>query len=71
MNKRELARETKRITSPNAQLQVTKAGRSYRAYLTYTNEWFKDDPDERTIGFISCPLTVKQVSNWLRFYDIN
>ena len=68
MNKRELARETKRITSPNARLQVTKCGRGYNAYLTYQNEWFQDDPDEKTIGFINSAMTLKQVNAWLREY---
>ena len=66
MNKRELARETKRITSPNARLQGTKCGRGYNAYLTYQNEWFQDDPDEKTIGFINSAMTLTQVNAWLR-----
>jgi len=65
MTQRELARETKRITSPNARLQVTECGRGYNAYLTYTNEWFQDAEDERTIGFIDHPMTIKQVHEWI------
>ena len=66
MTKRELARETKRLAgNPNARLQVTEYGRGYNAYLTYTNEWFQDDPDERTIGFITEPMTNKQVNEWI------
>ena len=67
MNKRELAKETKRIgANPDARLQVAKCGRGYNAYLTYKNEWFADDPDEKTIGFICQPMTLAQVTRWLQ-----
>lgn len=66
MNKRELAKETKRITSPNSRLQVTKCGRGYNAYLTYKNEWFQDNPDEKTIGFIYQQMSLAKVTRWLQ-----
>ena len=71
MNKREIAKETKRITSPNARLQVTKRlhGLGYNAYLTYNNEYFKDDKDEKTIGFIDQPMSIAQVLEWLDNID--
>ncbi len=66
MTIRELARETKRVAgNPNARLQVTECGRGYKAYLTYTNEWFQDAEDERTIGFIDHPMTIKQTREWV------
>lgn len=69
MTKRELAKETKQLANnENARLQVTKCGRGYNAYLTYTNEYFQDDADEKTLGFINHPMTLKQVTEWL--YDV-
>lgn len=69
MNKRDLARETKRVAgNPNARLQVTKCGRGYNAYLTYNNEYFQDYPEEKTIGFIYNPMTLKQLNVWLTEY---
>ena len=66
MTIRELARETKRVAgNPNARLQVTECGRGYNAYLTYTNEYFQDYPEERTIGFITHPMTIKQTREWV------
>ena len=67
MNKRELARETKKLANnPNARLQVTQTKRGFRAYTVYGSEHFEDDADEVTIGYISEPLTYKQVEYWLR-----
>ena len=72
MNKRELARETKRLShNPNSRLQVAKCGRGYNAYLTYTNEYFQDAKGEKSIGFIYFPMTVKQLNEWLKIYDID
>lgn len=66
MTKRELARETKRVAgNPDARLQVTMVGRGYNAYLVYGNDYFQDYPEERTIGFIKHPMTLKQVTEWL------
>jgi hypothetical protein len=67
MNKADIARESKKLANnDNSRLQVTrkKNGRGYNTYLTYKNEWFKDDADEETIGFISYPMTLKQVKEW-------
>ena len=65
MTTRELARETKRISSPDARLQVTECGRGYNAYLAYGNDYYQDAPDERTIGFIYKPMTIKETREWL------
>ena len=67
MNKADIARESKKLANnDNSRLQVTrkKNGRGYNTYLTYQNAWFKDDADEETIGFISSPMTLKQVKEW-------
>lgn len=69
MNKRELARETKKLANnPNARLQVTQTKRGFRAYTVYGNEHFEDDADEVTIGFIHQPLTLKELGQWFRFF---
>lgn len=68
MNKRELARETKQIgNNPNLRIQVAerKNGKGFNTYRVYGNEYFKDDADEKTIGFISEPMTQAQVNEWL------
>ena len=68
MNKRDIARESKKLANnENARLQVTrnKNGKGFNTYLTYQNEWFQDSADEETIGFIDYPMTLKQVNEWL------
>ena len=68
-SKADIARESRRLANnPNARLQVTQKlkGRGFNAYMTYRNEWFKDDADEKTIGFIDEPLTLKEVNRWLQ-----
>ena len=67
MNKRDIARETKRLSNnENARLQITKRKNGgYNAYLAYGNNWYIDDADENTIGFIYQPMTIKGVSEWL------
>lgn len=66
MNKRDIARATKELANnENAQIQVTKVGRSYRTYKVYGNEFFKEDAGETTIGFINYPMTARQVGEWL------
>lgn len=67
-SKRELARETKQISNnPNLRIQVAerKNGKGFNTYRVYGNEYFKDDADEKTIGFISEPMTQAQVNEWL------
>ena len=74
MNKADIARESKKLANnDNSRLQVTrkKNGRGYNTYLTYKNEWFKDDADEETIGFIFFPMTLKQVKAWFEFMAQN
>lgn len=66
---RELARASKQISNnPNLRVQVAerKDGKGFNTYRVYGNEYFNDDPDEMTIGYISEPLTYKQVGEWLR-----
>lgn len=66
---RELARASKQISNnPNLRVQVAerKDGKGFNTYRVYGNEYFNDDPDEMTIGYISEPLTYKQVEYWLR-----
>ena len=68
MNKREIAKETKKLANnENARLQVTKRlhGLGYNTYLTYGNDYFKEDEDERTLGFIDHPMSIAQVLEWL------
>lgn len=68
-SKADIARESKRLANnPNARLQVTQKlkGRGFNVYMTYRNEWFKDDAYEKTIGFIDEPLTLKEVNRWLQ-----
>lgn len=67
MNIRDIARETKRLSNnESARLQITKRKNGgYNAYLAYGNEWYKDDTDEQTIGFIDQPMTIKGVGEWL------
>ena len=66
MTIRELAKATKELrNNENMRLQVTKAGRSYRTYRCYGNDWFQDNADEKTLGFITYPMTVAQVREWL------
>ena len=68
MNKRELARETKQISNnPNLRIQVAerKNGKGFNTYRVYGNDYFQDDADEKTIGFISEPMTQAQVNEWL------
>jgi len=70
-SKADIARESKKLANnENARLQVTrrtygKANRGYNIYLTYQNEWFKDNADEETVGFIDYPMTLDQVKEWL------
>lgn len=69
MNKRELARETKKLANnPNARLQVTQTQKGFRAYTVYGNERFQDDADEVTVGFIREPMTLKQLETWFRLF---
>ena len=66
---RELAKVTKQCNShPDMWIQVAerKDGKGFNTYRCYGTEWFKDDEDERTIGFIHQPMTFKEVEEWLR-----
>lgn len=66
---KELARASKQINNnPNVRIQVAerKDGKGFNTYRCYGNEYFPDDADEMTIGFISEPLTFKQTEYWLR-----
>ena len=70
-SKTDIARESKRlVNNPNARLQITQKlkGRGFNIYMTYDNEWFEDGADERTVGFIHEPLTVKEVNQWFRYF---
>ena len=70
-SKRDIARESKQLDeNTDKKLQITKrtwgkANRGYNIYRVYGNEYFQDDADERTIGFINYPMTLKQVEEWL------
>ena len=67
MNKRELARESKQIrNNPHMRIQVAeKVGGGFNTYRVYDNDWFDDNEDENTIGFIDEPMTIAQVGEWL------
>jgi len=67
MNKRDLARESKQINNnPHMRIQVAeKVGGGFNAYRVYDGDWFEDNEDETTIGFIDYPMTIAQVSEWL------
>lgn len=71
-SKRDLAKASKEINNnPNMKIQVTqrtwgKANRGYNTYRVYGNEYFKDDADEETIGFITEPMTLAQINEWLQ-----
>lgn len=75
-SKRELAKASKQINNnPNLRIQVTqrtwgKANRGYNIYRVYGNEWFQDDADEKTIGFITEPMTLAQINEWLTDHKI-
>lgn len=65
---KELARASKQINNnPNVRIQVAerKDGKGFNTYRCYGNEYFPDGEDETTIGFISEPLTYKEVEDWL------
>lgn len=65
---KELARASKQINNnPNVRIQVAerKDGKGFNTYRCYGNEYFPDGEDETTIGFISEPLTFKEVEDWL------
>lgn len=65
---KELARASKQINNnPNVRIQVAerKDGKGITTYRCYGNDYFQDDKDETTIGFISEPLTYKEVEDWL------
>ena len=65
---KELARASKQINNnPNVRIQVAerKDGKGFNTYRCYGNEYFPDGEDEMTIGFISEPLTYKEVEDWL------
>ena len=65
---RELAKASKQINNnPDMRIQVAerKDGNGYNTYRCYGNEYFKDNEDEITIGFINQPLTLKGVEEWL------
>lgn len=65
---KELARASKQINNnPNVRIQVAerKDGKGFNTYRCYGNEYFRDGEDETTIGFISEPLTYKEVEDWL------
>ena len=65
---KELARAPKQINNnPNVRIQVAerKDGKGFNTYRCYGNEYFPDGEDETTIGFISEPLTYKEVEDWL------
>ena len=65
---KELARASKEINNnPNVRIQVAKRkdGKGFNTYRCYGNEYFSDGEDETTIGFISEPLTYKEVEDWL------
>ena len=70
-SKRDIARESKQLDeNSDKKLQITertwgKANRGYNIYRVYGNEHFQDDADERTVGFINYPMTLKQVEEWL------
>ena len=66
---RELAKASKQINNhPDMRIQVAERhdGKGFNTYRCYGNDYFQDDKDETTIGFISEPLTFKQVEYWLR-----
>ena len=66
MNKIDLARESKTLSNNSGtRLQVTKTKKGYNAYRVYGNEYFKDDENETTIGFITYPMKIWQVKEWL------
>ena len=66
MNKIDLARESKTLSNnSSARLQITKTKKGYNAYRVYGNEYFKDDANETTIGFITYPMKIWQVKEWL------
>lgn len=75
-SKRELAKASKQINNnPNLRIQVTqrtwgKANRGYNIYRVYGNEWFQDDANEKTIGFITEPMTLAQINEWLTDHKI-
>lgn len=65
---KELARASKQINNnANVRIQVAerKDGKGFNTYRCYGNEYFPDGEDETTIGFISEPLTYKEVEDWL------
>ena len=65
---KELARASKQINNnPNMRIQVAVRhdGKGFNTNRCYGNEYIQDDKDETTIGFISEPLTFKQVEYWL------
>ena len=65
---KELARASKQINNnPNVRIQVAerKDGKGFNTYRCYGNEYFPDGEDETTIGFVSEPLTYKEVEDWL------
>ena len=65
---KELARASKQINNnPNVRIQVAerKDGNGFNTYRCYGNEYFPDGEDETTIGFISEPMTYKEVEDWL------
>lgn len=65
---KELARASKQINNnPNVRIQVAerKDGKGFNTYRCYGNEYFPDGEDETAIGFISEPLTYKEVEDWL------
>ena len=64
MNKKDIARESKKIKK-NARLQVTKCGRGYNAYIVSSKRQLKDTENEKTLGFITEPMTQAQVYEWL------
>ena len=65
---RELAKASKEINN-NSNLRIQVAEREdrkgYNTYRCYGNEYFQDSHDEKTIGFITEPMTLKQIDGWL------
>ena len=66
---RELAKASKEINNnSNLRIQVAERedGKGFNTYRCYGNEYFQDAKDEKTIGFITEPMTLAQTEEWLQ-----